>query len=102
MKDDGSKASTSRKIIIKEVPKKLTVHSSLSSGKAGMSIDFDSFGSVGQIDKYEWDFGDGTTTSTEANPTHVFEKSGTYQVKLTVTYADGTVRTANLDMQVDE
>ncbi len=33
---------------------------------------------------YSWDFGDGTT-STDANPTHVFPGSGTYQVCLTVT-----------------
>ena len=35
-----------------------------------------------------WDFGDGET-STERNPTHEYEEAGTYDVKLTVTYADG-------------
>lgn len=33
---------------------------------------------------YEWDFGDGTT-STEENPTHVFNTAGTYTVTLTAT-----------------
>ncbi|MGE7875421.1 collagenase ColA [Bacillus paramycoides] len=37
----------------------------------------------GKIVSYLWDFGDGTT-STEANPTHVYEKEGTYTAKLTV------------------
>jgi predicted secreted protein len=39
------------------------------------SIDYDS---------QTWDFGDGTT-STEKNPSHVFLKEGTYNVKLSVT-----------------
>jgi len=34
---------------------------------------------------YLWDFGDGTT-STEANPTHVYENTGTYTVSLVVDY----------------
>jgi PKD repeat protein len=33
---------------------------------------------------YEWDFGDGTT-STEANPTHTYDTAGEYTVTLTVT-----------------
>ncbi len=42
----------------------------------------------GNIAKYVWDFGDGTT-SNDANPTHKYEKSGNYDVTLTVTDADG-------------
>jgi PKD repeat protein/glucose/arabinose dehydrogenase/type 1 glutamine amidotransferase len=38
---------------------------------------------------YEWDFGDGET-STEVNPTHTYEEVGTYEVTLTVTDAAGT------------
>jgi PKD repeat protein len=34
-------------------------------------------------DSYVWDFGDGTS-STQSNPAHEFQNSGTYQVKLTV------------------
>ncbi len=102
VKDDGSRESAKRKIIIKEVPKNLTIHSSVSSGKVGLGVDFDSFGSVGQIEKYEWNFGDGSTTASEPNPTHVFTTAGTYTVKLSVTYIDGTVRTADMDMKVAE
>lgn len=44
----------------------------------------------GEVVKWEWDFGDGTT-STEQNPTHRYEKSGVYTVTLTVTDdRDGT------------
>ena len=37
---------------------------------------------------YEWDFGDGQT-STEANPTHTYAEAKRYTATLTVTYADG-------------
>ncbi len=47
-----------------------------------------SIGSSGGV-SYEWDFGDGSPTSSEANPTHAYEEDGQYDVTLTVTYADG-------------
>jgi len=37
---------------------------------------------------YSWDFGDGET-STEANPSHVFTRSGSFTVKLTATNSNG-------------
>ncbi|HEX6020494.1 MAG TPA: ThuA domain-containing protein, partial [Solirubrobacter sp.] len=47
-----------------------------------------SLGSSGGV-SYSWDFGDDTPDSTEANPTHTYAEPGTYDVTLTVTYADG-------------
>ncbi|PEA55746.1 collagenase [Bacillus pseudomycoides] len=44
----------------------------------------------GKIVSYLWDFGD-STTSTEANPTHVYGKEGTYNAKLTVKDNKGKV-----------
>ena len=41
---------------------------------------------------WEWDFGDGTT-STLMNPVHTYTEGGTYTVTLTVTYADGETAT---------
>ncbi len=38
--------------------------------------------SVGEIEEYLWDFGDGNT-STEKNPKHKYENSGTYDITLT-------------------
>jgi PKD repeat protein len=38
----------------------------------------------GKITRYQWDFGDGAV-SREATPMHVYSKTGTYNVKLTVT-----------------
>ncbi|MCD4770626.1 MAG: FG-GAP-like repeat-containing protein, partial [Bacteroidales bacterium] len=46
-----------------------------------------SFTSGSPILSWNWDFGDGIT-STEQNPTHIFESSGTHQVKLLVQSAE--------------
>lgn len=59
------------------------------------SIDFNSAGSVdadGTIVSYLWDFGDGTT-STQANPSHMYTASGTYSAVLTVTDNDNNQAT---------
>ena len=39
---------------------------------------------------YLWDFGDGSITSTEPNPTHAYSVAGTYNVTQTVTNAGGS------------
>ncbi|MFF2179503.1 collagenase [Lysinibacillus sp. NPDC058147] len=56
------------------------------TGIENEEIQFKSDGSKdndGKIVSYLWNFGDGKT-SDEANPTHVYEKEGTYNVTLTV------------------
>lgn len=45
---------------------------------------------VNNIRGWYWDFGDGTT-STEQNPTHVYDKSGVYTVSLTIDGTNGKV-----------
>ncbi|MBY8874243.1 ThuA domain-containing protein [Micromonospora sp. PLK6-60] len=49
---------------------------------------------------WEWNFGDGSATSTEANPTHRYADYGTYQATLKVTYANGEVATTVLPIDV--
>jgi len=39
---------------------------------------------------YTWDFGDGSATSADANPTHVYAVAGTYNVTQTVSNAGGS------------
>jgi len=39
---------------------------------------------------WEWDFGDGSATSSEENPTHTYSASGLYTVSLTVSNATGS------------
>lgn len=102
VKDDGSKDTATRTIVIKDVPKTLKVNSSVSSGIVGASIDFDVSGSSGQIETYSWDFGDGTVPSLDPNPSHAFAKAGSYTVKLQAKYADATVRTAEKDLVIKD
>ncbi|SCG68947.1 ThuA domain-containing protein [Micromonospora inositola] len=47
---------------------------------------------------WEWNFGDGSAPSHEANPTHTYADYGTYQATLKVTYADGEVATAKIEV----
>jgi len=57
-------------------------------------------GSSGGV-AYEWDFdGDGEADSTEASPVHVFDEDGSYEVTLTVTYADGETDSKTITVNV--
>ena len=72
------------------------------SGKAPLTVNFTGAGSTdpdGDTLSYHWDFGDGRS-STEANPSHTYRKSGTYMAVLTVTDGDLT-GTAEMDIIVD-
>jgi PKD repeat protein len=73
------------------------------SGKLPLTISFKGSGydSDGTIDSYYWEFGDGTT-STEQNPTHVYEKTGTFYAHLTVTDNDGEINVDSLEINVIE
>lgn len=57
------------------------------SQTAGLSVIFDN--TTTGATSYSWDFGDGGT-STDANPTHDYQATGTYTVTLTATNACGT------------
>lgn len=67
------------------------------------SVSFDGSGSSDSddsIERYFWDFGDGQTGS-GVSPEHVYRTPGSYDVRLTVTDASGTIRnTASDTMQV--
>ncbi len=56
VRDDGTKEQSSRKIVLKDAPKRIVVNTSVSSGIAGKPIDFDTIGTVGQVESYSWDF----------------------------------------------
>ncbi|ETR73699.1 MAG: hypothetical protein OMM_06784, partial [Candidatus Magnetoglobus multicellularis str. Araruama] len=60
------------------------------SGDAPLLVTFDSSPSTGDITDYSWNFGDQSSASTDSNPSHTFEKSGTYTVTLSVTGPGGT------------
>jgi PKD repeat protein len=52
------------------------------TGRVGLQVQFTNL-SGGDIASYQWTFGDGDA-STEKNPSHVYNKRGTYSVILTV------------------
>jgi hypothetical protein len=59
------------------------------AGLAPLTVNFSSAGSndpdAGQTITYQWNFGDGSALSTQANPSHQYTVNGTYQATLTVT-----------------
>ena len=62
------------------------------SGYVPLAVDFSSLGSFdpdAQSLTYSWDFGDGSNTSTDPNPTHTYLASGNYTARLTVTDSVG-------------
>ena len=73
------------------------------SGCTDLTCGFNSSGSTdpdGTITAFSWNFGDGSTEATDANPTHTFDKAGTYQVKLTVTDDHGATTTKTTSVTV--
>jgi len=73
------------------------------SGPAPLTVRFSSAGSrdpdPGDALRYAWDFdGDGTTDSTEPNPTHTYQSTGVYVARLTVT--DRTARTGTASVTI--
>ena len=70
------------------------VTSSFVTTSSSLSIAFDASLSIGAGLTYQWDFGDGFTSSA-TSPTHVYNISGTYLVTLTTTDACGTSATSS-------
>jgi PKD repeat protein len=64
-------------------------------GCAPFTVQFDNI-TIGQAD-YQWDFGD-SRFSTLRNPSHTFEKSGVYTIKLT---AKGKYKTDVVEKQIE-
>ncbi len=72
---------------------KAVLNTDRTDGALPLTVNFTSAGSLdqdpGDSIRYEWDFGDGSALSTEANPTHVYTKAGRYNAILTVFDSSG-------------
>jgi hypothetical protein len=69
-----------------------------------LSVDFSSAGSSdpeGQPLAYTWTFGDGQT-STQANPTHVYDTPGQYTARLAVSDGTNTTQSSTITISVGE
>jgi gliding motility-associated-like protein len=60
-----------------------------------ITVSFNNLSSNVENPTYVWDFGDGST-DTQANPTHLYENPGNYDVTLTVTNSTGCVNTLTI------
>lgn len=76
--------------------------SNVSEGDAPLEVSFTADQSTDDVGivSYNWDFGDGTS-STEVNPTHTYTLSGNYMATLTVTDASGLEDTASITITVN-
>jgi PKD repeat protein len=72
-------------------------------GMMPLTVNFVGSGSDsdGIITSYHWDFGDGES-STQQNPTHTYQSSGTYTVTFTVEDDKGGGKTATIEITVTE
>ncbi|MBD3420276.1 MAG: PKD domain-containing protein [Chitinivibrionales bacterium] len=59
------------------------------TGKVPFDVGFTAINNAGQVDSWEWDFGDGGS-SFEMNPTHTYATAGVFTVTLTATGAADT------------
>src|SRR4030042_377079 len=75
----------------KDLPTASFSHSS-DSYEEGDTINFASTSS--NADNFQWDFGDGST-STDENPWHIFNSTGSFEVSLKVTNDDGSDETTS-------
>lgn len=51
---------------------------------------------------YAWEFGDGTTAGNDPNPVHRYEKPGEYVAIVTVTAADGSTGSDEIDIFLED
>jgi PKD repeat protein len=56
---------------------------------------------TGQV-TYDWDFGDGSPHSSDANPTHVYQKAGDYVATLHATDSKGIKGETEIDITASE
>ena len=65
-------------------------------GEADEPVQFDASACTdpdGTIDFYRWNFGDGTSEILQKNPTHTYEREGSYEVTLTIIDDNGSSAT---------
>ncbi|RLC76746.1 MAG: hypothetical protein DRI61_12715 [Chloroflexi bacterium] len=91
----ATETKTSYITVNQPAPPEADFTASPTSGTVPLTVTFTSI-VTGSVSAYAWDFGDGST-STQANPTHVYETPGTYTVVFTATNAAGSTRVEKAD-----
>lgn len=97
--DSASKTNRSTELTItveSDTTMEVVIAASNVTGTVPMTVSFNSTILNGTAPFfYRWSFGDGVN-STQANPTHTYEKAGTYKVTLTVTDSNSNVTIAHV------
>ncbi len=103
--DKGDTDTETKQVLVANEPPTATIQSDpATTAQIDQDVQFNSTLSSdqdGEIVNYSWTFGDGNT-STQANPTHAYEKAGTYTVNLTVTDNDGDTDTTTITLTVEK
>jgi PKD repeat protein len=90
---NASGTSTATAGVVVTVPPPVASFTSSTPAVAGRAVQFTNTSTGGPFTTLAWTFGDGTATGTGATPTYVYAVAGSYDVRLTVTNAGGTVST---------
>ena len=100
--DDGNVVETTMEIDVLELGAPFAEFDYYQSD-TGEPVEFYdySYDEDGEIDSWLWDFGDGSTDSTEQYPVHPFAAPGEYEVTLTVTDNDGKSSSTTYTVFVD-
>jgi hypothetical protein len=97
--NDGGAATNSTTVAISPLTLTPSGPSTIAAGVSGSYAVTPTTGAF--IDHYEWDFGDGTTTSSPSNTlTHVYTTTGTKTVTVNVVSAVGLARVVTIQVQV--
>jgi PKD repeat protein len=106
--NEGATATATVSVNVREpnLPPIVTATGTPTSGKEPLTVSFSSAGTVdqeldGTVVGYLWDFGDGSPTSSDPNPSHTYTSAGTYTATLTATDNDGGTATATVVTNVD-
>ena len=97
--DDGLTAIATRTVTV-FAPSRLlaSFETNVTSGTAPLPVQFTDT-SRGVPTSWRWEFGDGTRSDLQ-NPVKIYRKTGTYTVRLTITYPSGKTATVAKAMLV--
>ncbi len=71
------------------VPPVITVSANPQSGEVPLQVTFTATVISGPVDTWHWDFGDGTSSTVQNPPPHIYTTAGTYTAVLTATNVAG-------------
>ncbi len=102
----GKSASTTRNVSLTEPAGNTAPHVEFTTSCTSFTVcQMNSSGTVdneGDAIKYSWDWKDGTSLSTTANPSHTYSAPGTYNITLTVTDVWGKFTTVSQSVTITE